>query len=177
MSDSRTLLSLPESRAYINLRGKPGAEGFADAAAAALGQPLPMEVNTLTDGPHRCYWLGPDEWLVTTASDNAGPLLGQLDRQLAGTHTAVNDVSGGNVAMHLAGPQALDILATGCTLDLDAAVFRPGACAQTGLAKASVLIGLLDDSPTFELIVRRSFADYLERWLLHAGRHRGIEFV
>ena len=177
MSDSSTRLSLPEGRSCINLRGKMRDPGFLDAVAAALGQALPVEVNTLTDGEHRCYWLGPDEWLVTTDEENRVALLERLSEQLAGRHTAINDVTGGNVVLHLEGPRAREILATGCTLDLDAGVFQAGACAQSGLAKAGVLIGLLDDTPRFELIVRRSFADYLQRWLRHAGRHRGLEFA
>ena len=46
-----------------------------------------------------------------------------------------------------------------------------GACAQTGLAKASMLIACLDEQePLFEIIVRRSFADYVIRWLKNAAR-------
>ncbi len=72
--------------------------------------------------------------------------------------------------MRLAGARARDVLAKGCTIDFHPQVFQAGQCAQTALAKANVLIGLLDASPTYEIIVRRSFADYLERWLRHAAR-------
>jgi sarcosine oxidase subunit gamma len=52
-----------------------------------------------------------------------------------------------------------------------------GACAQSGLAKASMLIGRIDDAePVFEIIVRRSFADYVLRWLNHAAADFGVEF-
>ncbi len=33
-----------------------------------------------------------------------------------------------------------------------------------------------DDEPTFELVIRRSFADYAARWMLHAGQEFGIVF-
>jgi sarcosine oxidase subunit gamma len=60
-------------------------------------------------------------------------------------------------------------LAKGCTLDFHPRVFRPGTCAQSGLAKANVLIRLGDDPDSFDVVVRRSFADYLLRWLRHAA--------
>ena len=37
-------------------------------------------------------------------------------------------------------------------------------------------LGLVDDAPVFEIVVRRSFADYLCRWLDHVARHGGVAF-
>jgi len=68
------------------------------------------------------------------------------------------------------------VLAKGCTLDLHPRSFATGRCAQTGLAKASILISKFDDVPTFEVFVRRSFAEYLALWLQHAGAGYGILF-
>ena len=90
---------------------------------------------------------------------------------------AVNDVRGGTIALTLGGPHVRDVLARGCTLDLHPAVFREGNCAQTGLARASVLIACIDDAGAFEIVVRRSFADYLCRWLAHVGRNHGVSFA
>ena len=78
--------------------------------------------------------------------------------------------------LRLAGRDARGVLARGCTLDLHPDVFSVGAAAQTGLAKARVLIGLVDAAPVFEIVVRRSFADYLCRWLAHVARHGGVAF-
>ena len=108
----------------------------------------------------------------------AAPLLAaELASALADCHVAVNDVSGGNVALRLQGAATRDLFAKGCTLDFHPDVFGVGQCAQSGLGKAAVLFGQLDDAPTFELIVRRSFAGYLVKWLHHAGREYGIEFA
>lgn len=176
MSDATVRALMPTGIGYINLRGNPGSEVFREAAAAALGTPLPLEPNTISDDQHRVYWLGPDEWLVTAEVGTVASLVADLEERLTEVHAAVNDVSGGNVSFRLTGTGVRDLLAKGCTLDFHPAAFRVGDCAQGGLGKANALIALINDTPTFELIVRRSFADYLGKWLRHAGRDRGIEF-
>ena len=62
------------------------------------------------------------------------------------------------------------LLAKGCPLDLDQRVFAPGQCAQTRIAKTGALIWQIDDKPTFDIVVRRSFASYLWRWLDDASQ-------
>ena len=39
-----------------------------------------------------------------------------------------------------------------------------------------ILISKFDDVPTFEVLVRRSFAEYLALWLQHAGAGHCILF-
>ncbi|MFQ5609765.1 MAG: sarcosine oxidase subunit gamma [Woeseiaceae bacterium] len=156
-------------KGFVNLRGNLANAAFVRKTEAILEQPLPREANRLTENAHRIYWLAPDEWLVVTSLESTPGLCERLERSLAGMHAAVNDVSGGNAAIRLEGTHARRVLATGCTLDFHDSVFKPGHCAQSGIAKTNVLIGLLDPAPSFELIVRRSFANYLRRWLNHAA--------
>ena len=78
--------------------------------------------------------------------------------------------------MRIKGRGVRDVLAKGCTLDLHPAEFAAGACAQSGLAKANILIGLIEEKPVFEIVVRRSFAEYLARWLQHAATEHNVEF-
>jgi sarcosine oxidase subunit gamma len=123
-------------------------------------------------------WLGPDAWLLTCPPDQTIQLAGRLRTALADVHAAVTDVSDGRVALRVAGPSARDVLAKGCPLDLHLRAFATGACAQSLLAKASVLIHLLGDDarrgPTFDLYVGRSFAHYILAWLEDAGREYGV---
>ena len=127
-------------------------------------------------GAHRIYWLGPDEWLIVSTVDNAAGLAAGLQDALLDQHVSVNDISGGQVTIRLDGDDVRDTLSKGCPIDFHADAFGPGDCVQSGLAKTGVLIGCFDRPNTFELIVRRSFADYLARWLQQAGRDAGIEF-
>ena len=161
----------------INLRGDPQNAEFVASVASTLGQALPDIANTMTVGSHRVFWLGPNEWQIMTSSIDPPGLLARLSESLSGQHACVTDVSGGLVSFQLAGPAARDILARGCTLDLHINNFRLGSCAQSGLAKANVLIGLIDDAPSFQIVVRRSFAEYLALWLQAAASEYGVQFT
>ena len=76
--------------------------------------------------------------------------------------------------IRVTGPRARDLLAKGCPLDLHPSLFAKGACAQTVMAKAGVLIHAVDDGPTYDLYVLRSFAEYLWRWLEDAAQEYGV---
>lgn len=163
-------IQIQSGLAHVNLRGDAQDSRFVAAVEKLLGQQLPTAPNTSGVGDHRVYWLGPDEWLIVTEVEG---LAGTLQETLAGIDAAVNDVSGGQLALRVSGPNVADVFAKGCTLDLHPKVFTAGMCAQSGLAKATVLIGLIeqdDQESVFDIVVRRSFSDYLVRWLEHAGR-------
>lgn len=161
---------------FINLRGNPDDSEFVAAVEELLGQSLPVTPNTISAGTKHAFWLGPDEWLIALAAGETRTVVETLQQAMSGFHAAVNDITGGQTAMLLQGAAARKILAKGCPLDLYPSAFHVGACAQSGLAKASVVLGLLDDAPTFMIVARRSFSDYLCRWLTSAGSDVGIVF-
>jgi sarcosine oxidase subunit gamma len=164
----------------IELRGDPGDRAFMAAVGRALDLLLPSEPNTTARrGGLAALWLGPDAWLLTCPTAEIATLIASLREALSDVHAAITDVSDGRVALRLLGPNARDVLAKGCPLDLHPRAFATGSCAQSLLAKASVLLHLLDDDPqhgpTFELYVARSFAHYLFAWLEDAGREYGVQ--
>ena len=79
--------------------------------------------------------------------------------------------------MSIQGATVHPLLAKGCTLNLNENLILPGQCTQTGLAKASVLLALVDATPLFKIIIRRSYAEYIALWLAQAGKEFGINFV
>ncbi len=83
--------------------------------------------------------------------------------------SSVVDNSSGLTTIHVSGDKAGELLATDCPLDLHPRVFGPGQCAQTRLAKAGMTVAPLADGNGFEIIIRRSFADYLLLWLQDAA--------
>jgi sarcosine oxidase subunit gamma len=163
---------------HINLRGSPSNPAFLSAVGGVLQQDLPLAANTITMGDHRVFWLGPDEWQIVTAVTQTGALAVELRKALKGLHATAMDLRGGQVALHLSGARVRDVLARASTLDLAPASFGVGVCAQSGLAKATALIGLIDDKgAVFEIVVRRSFADYVVRWLQHAATQYKVRFT
>lgn len=162
---------------YINLRGDAADSGFLEAVKGVVGVGLPLEPNTaIEDGQCTAIWLGPDEWYVVTPAGAERDLAARLDEALAGRHFAVNDVTGNYTTIDLEGPNARDVLEKGCTLDLHPRAFGKGQCAQTLLAHAGVLIRPGGEG-SFELIVRRSFADYVFVWLEDAAAEHGMAVV
>lgn len=100
-------------------------------------------------------WLGPDEWLVV--GDGVPP-----------GAASVVDVSANRAVVDLAGPGVREFLSKGCSLDLHPDHWADGACAQTMLAKAPVILQQRGDLT--RVFVRPSFADYMVEWFLSAAR-------
>ena len=167
-SDSGVSLKIRDDLGHLNLRGNPQDAGFLAAAEKVLGQALPQDPNTISTGASTIFWLGPDEWLVLAEAAALKSLAESLESALQSQHAAVNVQSGGQIALTLRGAHVREVFAKGCTLDFHPTVFTPGRCAQSGLAKASVLIGLVSDEEEFIVVVRRSFSDYLVAWLASA---------
>jgi len=161
-------VSILSDFAHINLRGDASDDEFLASAEKVLQQPLPLATNSSRlRGEQRIFWLGPNEWLIIAPGKD------RLDTRAL---KFANDISGGQVVLRLSGAAVEQLLAKGCTLDLAADKFAVGSCAQAGLAKAAVLIARIDDAGSFDIVVRRSFAEYLVKWLHSAGREFGIDF-
>ena len=160
---------------HLNLRGDSSDSTFSDAVGIALGFDLPVEPNSVSGGSDmQALWLGPDEWLVVTPPEERGPVADGLDEALAGVHSSVTDISGGQTLINLSGENAREVLAKGCSLDLHPRAFGEGRCAQTLVSGANVILVWAGPEPSFDLIVRRSFADYLAIWLHDAALEYGV---
>ncbi len=155
---------------FLNLRGKSNSTGIQAATLKVLGCELPVEANTMIESGHnRIYWLGPDEWLIVTPTGQQTQLANDLRAALKGVFSSVVDNSSGLTLLEISGHNAAGLLASDCPLDLHPRVFKPGQCAQTRLAKAGMTIAPMRDGSGFEVIIRRSFADYIGQWLQHAA--------
>ena len=163
---------------HFNLRGNPSDTTFLSVAQGVLGIGLPTGLNTAAEGPRvSVLSLGPDEWLLVTPPDVESPLIEELRQALVDTFAAVTDLSGGQSVISIQGLYARSVLAKGCSLDLHPRVFGPGRCAQSYLASVGVIIRLVNEEPTFDIIVRRSFAEYLALWLEDAAQEYGLRLM
>lgn len=158
----------------INLRGNPADPRFARAVGGVLDCVLPVNANTVQSANDvTVLWLGPDEWLVLTAPGAETALAGRLRAALADLHAAVTDVTGNRALFRLSGPMAREVLLKGCGLDLHPRAFKPGQCAQTLLARAGVIVRQADEAPSYDLLPRRSFGEYVWAWLIDAMAEYG----
>jgi sarcosine oxidase subunit gamma len=163
---------------HINLRGNPDDAVFLAMVQRCIGTPLPTQPNTVSASASvTALWLGPDEWLLITPAGAEYQYLAALSTALEGLRFAATNITDGQTIIHLYGGRAIDVLRKGCSLDLHPRVFKPGSCAQTLIAKAGVLIRYVDQAPSFDLIVRRSFAEYLALWLKDAATEYGFHVV
>ena len=148
----------------------------ASQASAILGLDLPTTPSTyVSNDTLTVTWMGPEEWLITARARSATALEAAL-RAAVGEHGgAAIDVSAQRTTLRLSGPDARDVLAKGCSLDLHPTVFTKDTAAQTMLGLAGVVLIALDDAGTdYRILVRASFARYLADWLIDAAEEFGV---
>jgi sarcosine oxidase, subunit gamma len=168
---------------FVNLRGPGTDPAFQDAFKAAAGYALPNEARASNGGGNTtALWLGPKEWAIVDmrGDPDAGPRIADdLRTALADYRIAATDISESRACIQISGAKARATLQKGCPLDLHPRVFRPGQCAQTRLAKATVLIHLTagdsaPEGPSFDVYTVRSFTEYVWFWLEDAAREFGV---
>ena len=141
----------------LNIRGNAADAGFVAAVQTATGLTLPLAANTASVGATgQLLWLGPDEWVFKFPPSNAQyqhpspaeAMESSLRSALAGLHVSLVPVGHGFTTLVVQGA---------------------GAVAQSQVAKAGATLLCVAAGTHYELTVRRSFADYLYRWLCEAG--------
>lgn len=179
LAKGNTIVDLPAisitEKPFFNqyiLRGLITDSAFTTAVKTILGIELPVRANTIveSDGMVIC-WMSPDQWLLVTADTEHSNKLSMLFGALQDVFASVNDVSSGQTIINIKGEKATEVLNKGTTLDVHPSVFKPGQCAQVVFAKMNVLIYpvCLGEHSEYDLIVRRSFADFLGHWLINAS--------
>ena len=139
-----------------------------DGGVVDLSTTLPLPPNTSErDGEREVLWLSPDEWLVVAPPGQATRLLAEMETTLDGVPHSVVDVSANRTILDVSGPKLLELLSKGCALDLHPSRWPNGACAQTMLARALVILQRRDAA--MRIFVRPSFANYLVDWLIDAA--------
>jgi sarcosine oxidase subunit gamma len=161
--------------AMVDLRVDPDGPA-ASQASEILGLVLPTTPSThVGSDALTAIWMGPDEWLITSQTRSAADLEARLRTAVADDGGAAIDVSAQRTTLRLSGPDARDVLAKGCSLDLHPTMFRKGTAAQTTLALAGVVLIALDDTGSdYRILVRSSFARYLADWLVDAAEEFGV---
>ncbi len=146
-------ISLSSPIARYSLRARQ-----AQALETLLGIKVPKKIGA-TEGGIAC--LGPDEWLLRASA-------GTTITTGIGLPVAITDVSERSVCLTLEGPNAAQLLMTGCPLDLDQFAF--GRATRTIFETVEIII-IREADDRFHLEVWRSFADWLWTALITAASH------
>ena len=175
LNESGILISEHSKLGQVNLRGLATDSLFTTTVKDILDVEIPTEPNTVSSGgKYIVLWLGENEWLVITPEDQQTNLIKQLGNKLNGMSASITDLSSGQIILRMTGPSVRNVLSKGCTLDLHPRSFGVGECAQTLIAEVGVTMRQIDDTPSFELIVRRSLAEYLCTWLIDAAQKSAL---
>jgi sarcosine oxidase subunit gamma len=148
------------SRWSVRARGEARATWNECTGIALPEDPL----RAYTSGDESALWLGPDEWLVLVAQNEADfrsrVVSMSRDSQWLGS---VVDISARNVGIALEGPHVWWILQGGCPIDLRGGAFPVGSCTRTLFGKAEIVLWHRDET-AWHLECWRSFAPYV--WVL-----------
>lgn len=156
------------------LRANTASDQLGTALRSTLKLDLPGRLKSLSEGERYCIrWMSPDEWMLTCPLNEAFDLERKLRAAVDG-HIAIANVSGGFGLLTLSGYDALNVLKKSTAYDVHPDNFEPGKVVNTVMAKAQVTLRAKPDG-CYEIIVRRSFADYLWLWLQRAGKEYGLE--
>jgi sarcosine oxidase subunit gamma len=154
-------LSLLPPRARFVLRCRPGSVA---AAGQTFGVTLPNEAcRAAVSASRAALWLGPDEWLLLAAPEDAAAIVHQFSVALAAAPHALVDVSQRSAAIAVKGAQAATLINHGCALDLAHAAFPVGMCTRTLFEKAEIVLWRTEEH-TYHVEIERSFAPYV--WLM-----------
>ena len=160
----------------LRARGEKNALQAALKSVLSLALPDALQSTADTNEIHCVRWVAPDEWMLSCPIDEAFDIENRLRASLGDKSAAIVNVSGGYTLLRLSGPHANDVLKKSTAYDVHPAHFAPGKVVNTVFAKAQVTMRCID-AGDYELIVRRSFADYLWHWVQVAAREYGLGIV
>ena len=151
--------------------------GDFDEAATRLTRTLGIEMpapNRFTGNLAKSVRaLGPGIWQIV-GSEGALPDPTNLRAALSGVATVV-DLSHARTALQVSGACAARTLAKHCGLDLYAARFPAGSATNTRFGHIGMTLARLDDTPVFELLVFRGYAEFVFDALVEAAGEFGLQ--
>lgn len=135
----------------------------ADAVGVALNLAAPAGPSVVRGETLALIGTGPGTWLALADHPPAGwpDDIGARLRSLA----SVSDQSGGYRIFRVSGNGARTLLQRGASIDFHPQSFAAGSVAVTVIAHIGVIIWQIDDQPSYDVAIFRSFGTSFRRWL------------
>ncbi|MEH6579857.1 MAG: sarcosine oxidase subunit gamma family protein [Amphritea sp.] len=158
---------------HLTLRCNPQNADQLAAVERVLGVALPLQpLTSVEEGSYSIRWMSPDEWLIIVPGQEAFDVESKFRDEMGGHYSLVNS-SGGSTILELSGANVVDLLKKCTPVDLHPTEFPVGKVVSTVFAKSGAVIRRTGEQ-SFELVIRRSFADYIWLWLQDASREYGL---
>jgi len=151
---------------------KGAGEALERRVRAAFGLDLPTTSRRAARGSLAFVWAGPGHWLAVREGGDASSFE-RLLRQDLSNLASISDQSDGRTVVRIAGARARDALAKGVPVDLNPRVFTAGDAAVTTVGHIGAHLWQLDEAPTYEFAVFRSYAAAFWRWLIDSASEFG----
>ncbi|RTE64882.1 sarcosine oxidase subunit gamma [Amphritea opalescens] len=158
---------------HLTLRCNPANADQLAAVERVLGVALPLQPLTSSEnGNYSIRWMSPDEWLILVPGLETFDIETKFRDEMPGHYSLVNS-SGGSTVLELSGENVVELLKKATPIDLHAKSFPVGKVVSTLLAKSTATIRRTGDQ-RFELVIRRSFSDYIWLWIQDASLEFGL---
>ena len=132
------------------------------------GLALPDQPRVVSGNGLSLVWAGPDQWVMIAPAPDTRDLEFEL-RDALGALASIVDQSSGRTVIRVSGEKARDVFAKGLPLDLHPRAFQPGDAAITHISHIGAMFWQIDDVPTYEVAVFRSFTESFADWLVHSA--------
>ncbi|WP_420395646.1 sarcosine oxidase subunit gamma [Nioella sp.] len=152
-----------EAQALFDLKGRQEALG---AWAGEALPPFPERPNSKTEaGGATLMFIGPDHWLLRADLDREAPLEAALRPSEAPPEISLVRVSDTLAVFRITGPDAAEVMAVACPMDLHASRFGPDGSSYMEAFGLKALVTRCAGG--FDVAVEQSFGpmvnDYLSR--------------
>ena len=152
------------------IQGAHDGEALRDALSAFNLLTTPAARRVCGGEGLRLMWIGPGQYLVLSWRHRDAELERSLATALAPQGAVAVDLTQARSVFRLEGERAIDVLAKGCPLDLEA--MSDGDSAATVLGHFNLSLARRGEG--FDLLVFRSFGLACFEWLLEAGHEYAI---
>jgi methylglutamate dehydrogenase subunit D len=125
---------------------------------------LPATPLRRAASPVAFAWAGPGRWLAECEAENGDRFEARL-RSALGDLAAVSDQSDSRAILRISAARARDVLAKGLPIDTHPSVMQPGSVVLSAIGHIGVHLWQVDDAPTFDCAVARSYARDFLRWI------------